>query len=123
MSQYKSEAFHEQLDAAALALDSSPPLKTVLHNIARNYMMYPVISCLCYVTKWPTLLQNARRFAQGRRLIEQMTYSRVDVRKKIFPSSHTTISISDETVRGRDLPRAGFDGYLRCAAGGIVLLI
>jgi hypothetical protein len=64
---------------------------------------------------------DARRFAHGRRLIEQMTYSRVDVRKKIFPSSHTTISISDETVR--DLPRVGFDGYLRCGAGGIVLLI
>src|SRR6266436_3324557 len=65
-----------------------------------------------------------RQFAHGRRLIEQMTYSHVDVRKKeIFPSSHTTTSISDEIVRGRDLPRAGFDGCLRCAAGGIVLLI
>ena len=38
-------------------------------------------------------------------LIEQMTYSRVEVRKEeIFPSSHTTTSISDEIVRGCDLP-------------------
>src|SRR5258708_27598773 len=29
-----------------------------------------------------TSLQNARQFAHGRRLIEQMTYSRVDVREK-----------------------------------------
>jgi hypothetical protein len=65
-------------------------------------MMYQVISCLCYVTKWATLLRNARRFG---RLIEQMTYSRVEVRKEeIFPSSHMRTSISDEIVGGCDLP-------------------
>jgi hypothetical protein len=69
--------------------------------MARNYMMYRVISCLRYVTKWVTLLRNARRFG---RLIEQLTYSRVEVRKEeIFPSSHMTTSISDESVRGCDL--------------------
>jgi hypothetical protein len=44
-----------------------------------------------------------------------MTYSRGDVpEKEIFPTTHTTTSISDEIVRGRDLPRAGFDDCLRC---------
>jgi hypothetical protein len=53
-----------------------------------------------------------------------MTYSRVDVpEKETFPSTHTTTSISDEIVRGRDLPRAGFDDCLRCAAGGIVFFV
>jgi hypothetical protein len=47
-----------------------------------------------------------------------MTYSRVEVGKKeIFPSKpHDNLHIG-EIVRGCDLPRAGFDGCLRCAAG------
>lgn len=50
-----------------------------------------------------TTLQNVRKVGHERRLIEQMTYSRLEVRKKeIFPARQTTTSISFLSGSGAD---------------------
>src|SRR6266849_6153329 len=86
-------------------------------SLLRGHKIAP-ITLRAYPSQGPVALrspQNARRFAHRRRLIEQMTYSRVEVRRKtLFPM---TTSISDKIVRRLDLPRAGFDGCLCCGAG------
>ena len=86
-------------------------------SLFRGHKIAP-ITLRAYPSRGPVALrsrQNARQFAHRRRLIEQVTYSRVEVRRKeIFPM---TTSISDEIVRRLDLPRAGFDGCFCCAAG------